>query len=768
MDLATNVVAPDSVWSQREIKRMIERIDTQSYRKARRLVQLLVDEKYSPTDAEQCSVLKHALKHIIKKNPHAEQIETLKNLIFNKCDVLLIAKTGFGKSCLFHTPSLLLRKMTLIITPLTKLGEEQMDDINRVPGAKACIIDAETKRRDRHLLSQVEAGLYTHIILSPEQIMSDEFKKVLKNPVFINNVCLVAIDEAHLIENWKDFREDYTHLESLRRWLPAHVPMFCCSGTISRKVEADVRKYSGLREEDGGPYSLRTIRTSVDRPELSVVLLSMGKFTDFSPLLFLFNDCEPTVNEIPKTIIFIDDHSMVHAAMEYLRQAASRKGYSPNSVYCFTSRVAEEDKAEIYDKFKHEGGDIRIIVATTSLGMGMNIPDIDVVIQWDRPLSEDIGDLWQRFGRSARQTGRRGRVYAFLPTSLFKGKTPKRGKTTAPGQTLASCKRPRTMRNMLSGTRREIRSSQVEQTPTQSQAQVPFTPLPSGRRGRRKVTLSQTPAASQMPPPSLPASQFPWTPKTPGIMQIDRMSIASASIAGSIAGTVVSSIAGSMAASVMGEPKEMGEKEGAASASEPLSERAIEWRMISSYNCYRKGILLHLQEEIDERRDRMTCCNACNPELNPVSQMEPWEPEGQKVAKPAPSSRAGLALVKIRAWCQHQGRRLSLLDDQEFSIVPSELYMTANIQRKVAQLFNTARLGANFELLEAKSKAALSEKLKPMQWEYMDHDGEAERLLDFLYSIRQDVASEFTAKGSNRKKKTGLNVQEPPAMSQLN
>lgn len=98
-------------------------------------------------------------------------------------------------------------------------------------------------------------------------------------------------------------------------------------------------------------------------------------------------------------------------------------------------------------------------------------------------------------------------------------------------------------------------------------------------------------------------------------------------------------------------------------------------------------------------------------------------------------------------------------------MIPAEMYMTANAQRKIAQLFNTTRLGGNHELLQSRSKDALVEKLSPVQWHFIDHEGEAERLIEFIYSIREEIASDFAVKSSSRKKKAGSNSQ---VVSRLN
>ncbi len=78
------------------------------------------------------------------RKPRLEQVRVLRRLIFGKGDTLLIARTGFGKSIIFHSFSILTGKKTLQIVPLSKLGDEQLNDIHKLPGANPCLITHET------------------------------------------------------------------------------------------------------------------------------------------------------------------------------------------------------------------------------------------------------------------------------------------------------------------------------------------------------------------------------------------------------------------------------------------------------------------------------------------------------------------------------------------------------------------------------------------------------------------------------------------------
>ncbi|KAI5293923.1 hypothetical protein KEM52_005005 [Ascosphaera acerosa] len=145
------------------------------------------------------------LKAILKKEPRPQQVEVLAKLIFQQQDVLLLAKTGFGKSIIFIAYGILTGKTSIIVAPLVKLGQEQVFAINRVPGASACLVSSETKYNSPKLLETIKQQAFTHVALGLEQAMAPEFRAVLRSPDFSQSGGLVAIDEIRLLLDWRSF-----------------------------------------------------------------------------------------------------------------------------------------------------------------------------------------------------------------------------------------------------------------------------------------------------------------------------------------------------------------------------------------------------------------------------------------------------------------------------------------------------------------------------------------------------------------------------------
>jgi superfamily II DNA helicase RecQ len=287
----------------------------------------------------------------------------------------------------------------------------------------------------------------------------------LQDPNFQRKVGLVAIDECHVLSQWKEFRSEYVMIHELRRSLLSETVFFGCSATLDLETENAVKRFGGFREEGSNAGQLEIIRTSVDRADISICVLPIlkGKMNSYEQLHFLLNQANslssatdsprilsdtreseessvissahesestssqnrprPTPQRIPKTIVFVDGRKKVTSVASYLKDVLVKKGYpvqlAHQTIGIYTSNVPKYDQDKLYDIFREKESSIRIVVATTALGMGMNIPDISIVIQWDIPVKNDLGDLWQRFGRAARGPGEKGIAILFAPYWAF-------------------------------------------------------------------------------------------------------------------------------------------------------------------------------------------------------------------------------------------------------------------------------------------------------------------------------------------------------------
>ena len=173
---------------------------------------------------------------------HDTQVEAIYTLFYEQRDLLFLAKTGFGKSLIFQLLPFMTTPMgvVLILISLKLLQAEQSEIINQLPQKKAIILNGENSQKST--IAEVTKGGYTHVFTSIEIALSKKFKKcILDQPEFTDCLCLLTIDEIHLVEEWgKSFRPIYAEIEKVRKRIPYHVPLFGVSATMTKAIRSQV------------------------------------------------------------------------------------------------------------------------------------------------------------------------------------------------------------------------------------------------------------------------------------------------------------------------------------------------------------------------------------------------------------------------------------------------------------------------------------------------------------------------------------------------
>lgn len=205
---------------------------------------------------------------------HEEQVDAISCLFYEQTDLLLLAKTGFGKSIIFQllpfmTP---VAGVVLILMPLKLLQAEQSLMINRKSNGKALVLNGENNHK--YINKQAAKGGYTHIFTSPEIALSKKFKKnILDDPEFMDRLCLLAVDEIHLVDQWsKAFCPLYAEIEKVRKRIPCNIPLLGVSATLTKRARLRVLEKAGFRP------SYRLMQTSLDRPEIMQIHRFYGVF----------------------------------------------------------------------------------------------------------------------------------------------------------------------------------------------------------------------------------------------------------------------------------------------------------------------------------------------------------------------------------------------------------------------------------------------------------------------------------------------------------
>lgn len=337
---------------------------------------------------------------------HEEQIDAIYCLYYESTDLLLLAKTGFGKSLIFQllpfmTP---IPGVVLILIPLKLLQAEQCLSINSIPNGKGLVLNGENNQKK--VLQDVARGGYTHIFTSPEITLSKKFKQnILDNYRFTDRLCLMAIDEIHLVDEWgQAFRPMYAEIEKVRKRIPGHIPLLGVSATLTKKTRLQVLDKTSFLP------NYRLMQTSLDRPEIMQIHRFM-EHTKASGLEFQFilPKTAKEARDIQKTIIFVNTVKEIRVLIEVIKGWMIKLGYPPESstwIRPYYSDMSEWDKNFTAKAFLTPGDsnfECTILVATDVYGLGIDNLDIKLVIQWDISITFDA--MIQRLGRAGRKGG---------------------------------------------------------------------------------------------------------------------------------------------------------------------------------------------------------------------------------------------------------------------------------------------------------------------------------------------------------------------------
>jgi len=305
-------------------------------------------------------------------------------------DVLAVMPTGSGKSLCYQLPALLLPGVTLVVSPLIALMKDQVDAL-RARGLPATFInsDLEAGEAERRLAEVIE-GRHKLLYVAPERLRGDRFLEALAS----TRVSLFAVDEAHCISRWgHDFRPDYARLGRLAARF-GRPPVGAFTATATPAVRADIRVCLGL--ESG-----RETVVGLDRPNLRLrVVSASGPAAKLAAALVALrrSGVVPTDGDVPRDSA-VGGSAVVYCATRRNVEAAAA-GLQRSGVVAepYHAGLPKERRREIQDRFMAD--DLPVVVATNAFGLGIDKPDIRVVIHHDVPGSVEA--YWQEAGRAGR------------------------------------------------------------------------------------------------------------------------------------------------------------------------------------------------------------------------------------------------------------------------------------------------------------------------------------------------------------------------------
>ncbi|MBD5180728.1 MAG: RecQ family ATP-dependent DNA helicase [Bacteroidales bacterium] len=299
--------------------------------------------------------------------------EEIIDSVMRGCDTLGLMPTGGGKSITFQVPALMLPGVTLVVTPLISLMKDQVDNLHARHIKAAALHSGLTLHETNRIINHLEGGAIKLLYVSPEKLQGDKFRSLLRRI----EVSLIVVDEAHCISQWGyDFRPSYLNIDIVRREKPG-VPVLALTASATPMVVEDITKKLSFRNPDN------IFRLSFTRDNISYLV----RYTE---------------NKEQKMVEILS--KVAGCAIVYVR---SRKRTTELArVLCSYGIVAEgyhagltpELKAERQNRWKD--GTTRVIVATNAFGMGIDKPDVRLVIHHDIPPS--LEEYYQEAGRAGR------------------------------------------------------------------------------------------------------------------------------------------------------------------------------------------------------------------------------------------------------------------------------------------------------------------------------------------------------------------------------
>ena len=284
--------------------------------------------------------------------------------------------TGGGKSITFQVPALAMEGICIVVTPLIALMKDQVDNLRRL-GIKATAVYSGMSRQE--IIAQLENcifGDYKFLYVSPERLGTDIFKSKLQ----AMNVCLLVIDESHCISQWGyDFRPSYLSIADIREDLPG-VPVLALTATATPEVVNDIQERLHFREKN-------VFRKSFVRQNLSYIVRQTED--KINSLIYI-------LGKVPGTaIVYVRNRKRTKEIAVLLQQAGISADF-------FHAGLNRDDKNLRQNRWKNN--ECRVIVSTNAFGMGIDKPDVRLVVHMDMPGS--LEEYYQEAGRAGRDEQR--------------------------------------------------------------------------------------------------------------------------------------------------------------------------------------------------------------------------------------------------------------------------------------------------------------------------------------------------------------------------
>lgn len=295
----------------------------------------------------------------------------------NNQDLLVVMPTGGGKSLCFQLPALLRKGLTVVVSPLIALMQDQVQSL-RNNGIEATFLNStlttyQVRSREEAILSGKVKLLY----VAPERLLSDRFLPFIDLVQHQIGIASFAIDEAHCVSEWgHDFRPDYRQLRALRQRYPS-VPTIALTATATDRVRSDI----------------------IQQLKLAKPIVHVASFNRPN----LYYDVQPKqkqpYNQLKQLVTKTEGAGIIYCLSRKTVDKITMKLQEDGiSALPYHAGLSDEERESNQTRFIRD--DARLMVATVAFGMGINKPDVKFVIHYDLP--RNIESYYQESGRAGR------------------------------------------------------------------------------------------------------------------------------------------------------------------------------------------------------------------------------------------------------------------------------------------------------------------------------------------------------------------------------